>query len=491
MSVHYIRTPLTSLNSSHSAASGIKWTGIGRSLAQLVTWAMTLVVIRILSPDDYGLVAVCAVVVGVIASIAELGLGASIVQAKDPTPSDVSAIFGLVIAVNGLCLLAVALGSGLIAMTFGDPRLEALVSVAALQFLAGAFSSIPEALAYRQLQFKRVAMIDFVSAVSTSVVTLGMALAGAGVWSLVLGTLLGAAIRAAGLVGTSPWIAPSFHFRAVSSHVRFGGALTGSRLAWSLAQQCDVLIGGRFLSEQQVGVYAVAANLAKMPMNKLMAVINQVAFPVVSRMQSDEKQLRWRILNGVRLLGFLVIPILWGIAATAPDLVTLLLGPRWGEAVLPLQLVSIVVPVQMLSNVFSTAVTGFGRVDVELKNMLIAGLVIPATLFVGVRAGASGLAAGWAVGTILALLLNLPRALRVLGVDAVDVWRSVRAPLVGGAAMLLALLWLRSVLSEWSELARLVAMTATGAGVYVSLVVAVDRMMFVDMWRFLKVIRRA
>jgi teichuronic acid exporter len=453
-----------------AAAAGLKWASIAKVVCQCVTWVITLVVIRLLDPADYGATAVAAVFVSVLATVAELGLGASLIRAHELDEGEVGRIAAASIALNLACTIVIVAASPLLGWLYQDPRIGTIAATSALTLLLAALATVPESLLYREMNFKRLAVVDVASTVVGSVATLLLALGGMGVWSLVLGPLSGSLARAVLVIALSRWIRPIFSLRGLAGHLRFGGALTAGRLAWQASQQCDVLIGGRFLSESALGLYAVSVHLARMPLNKVMSVINQVALPAVARLQSDRAALASHTLHAIWLLSFLTVPILWGLSSVAPELVIVVLGDQWIDASMPLQVAALAMPLQLFANVMSTVLAGLGRADVELRNMLTTlGLTVVAVL-IGSQFGVIGLTVGWSVAAVGALAVNMPRTNRVIGLALPAIAGAVRAPLFAGLCMYAGVTALRHLLDDLGNTLRLGALVAVGAAIYVVVV---------------------
>jgi teichuronic acid exporter len=474
-----------------AAAAGMKWASLAKIAAQAITWSITLVVIRVLDPADYGIAAVAAVFVALLGSIAELGLGAALVQARSIGEEEAARVAGAALALNAAGAVLVVLASPAIGWIFGDPRIGTVAAVSSATLVLNAFATVPESHLYREMRFRRLAFVDVISAAAGSGATLAMALAGWGVWALVLGSVTGTFARAVALVSLSRWVRPRFSRDGLAVHLRFGGALTAGRLAWQTAQQCDVLIGGRFLSEAALGLYTVSAHLARMPMHKVMSVINQVAFPAVARMQDDRERLAGRLVDATALLGLTTVPLLWGLSSVAPEFVRVVLGAQWIEAVTPLRLAAVVVPVQLLSNVFSTALTGLGRADVELRNMVTALVVTAGAVLVGVQAGATGLAAAACVASPLALALNVRRTNAVLCLPARGMLAAVRGPVLAGVVMYAAVTAARELLGGTDPLLRLPVLIFTGAVFYVGAITLFDRRSWVLLGYAARVLKAA
>lgn len=460
------------------AIAGLKWGLVAKLLIQLFSWAVTVLVIRLLVPADYGLMALCAVVLAVVSGVAELGLGASLIQARNLSQADLARVAGILLVLNITCAAVVALAAPLIASVFGHPRLELIIRVASVQLLLAALAAVPEALAYRDMRFKWLAAVDTASAFGASAATLGLALYGAGVWALVLGSLTGAGLRTALLIARSPFVRPVFGLRGIGHFLRFGGAWSGARFAWQLTYQADVLIGGRFLSETALGTYSVASQLANLPLYKAMSLVNQVAFPAIARLQDELPRMRRRILDGIRMLGFAAVPALFGLSAVAPELVQVVLGERWSAVVLPLQIMALVAPMRMLATLLATAISAVGRADVELVNTLVSLGVFVAAFLVGVRFEVTGLAAAYAAAVALSFIVNFRRTVRVVGISLREIGGACGSTVVAGLAMLVAVAAVRPLLGVEADVLRLPSLVAAGAVTYLGVLVLLDRAIF-------------
>lgn len=471
------------------AAEGLKWSGIAKIAGQGVSWAVTLAVFRLLTPADYGLMALAMVLLSVVAGVAEFGLGSSLIQMPALERRDMARVGGALAALNIGCGLVMALCAGLFAELLGDARLEPILQVLSLTFLLTAIESVPLSLAQRRMDFKRLAGIELAATLLGSVLTLLLAWLGAGVWALVAGNLSGAALRTVLYVALGGFVWPSLDFRGIGSHLRFGGAVTVTRLLWQLTYQADMLIAGRLFTRDAVGFYSVSMHLATLPMNKVMGIINQVAFPAVAQLQDDLSRLRQRLLESLRMLALAAVPGLWGISSVAPEFVDVVLGDRWHEAIVPLQLVSFVVPLRMLGAVLATAVTGIGRAQIELRNTIVGAIVLPAAFFTGAQWGPSGIALSWVAAIPVTFLLNFPRTLGALGIGLADLLAATRAPLVAGAAMYGAVTLVRLPLDGLDELTRLPILVLAGGAAYLAVAQLADRTIWIDARKLAAAIR--
>ena len=473
-------------------SSGFRWVALGKLSTQLITWGMTFFVLRLLDPSDYGVVALSSAITLLFGMIAEFGLGSAIVQAKSVSRVQLANLFGYGLAIN-LLIVVLLLGlAPLVLLVYSDERLPLVIQVASLQFLFSAFCLLPDAKMRREMRFELMAKIEFFLGVVTGLCTLGMAYAGYGYWSLVISPLAAALVRTLLLNWTSgEWVAPRLSVQQTQDLLKFGGVILLARIAGHFLSQADVLIAGVFLSKEAMGVYAVAIQLATMPLSKVMMVINQVAYPALSKMNREEGLRADRLLHGGRLVSYVLFPVLWGLAVVAPFVVPLVIGPKWQEAVLPLQLVCLALPLRAVSTMITTAVAAAGRADLELWNTLSGCVIFPALFYFGAQHGVVGLSWAWVFGTPLMVLVNLIRSGRVLGIGALDVLGALWRPLFCAGVMYLSLFALQFThmldVHRWSHLLLAIAL---GALIYGLLLSRVDRPAFHQLLSFFGVRRR-
>jgi O-antigen/teichoic acid export membrane protein len=210
------------------------WIGGTRLLGQAVTWLITIVVIRILTPDDYGLLALATVFVGFLSIFAEAGLGSALVQAPEVDDGKLRAIFAAAILINSAFILLLIACAPFIAHFFSDTRLASVITVLSAQLVLSVFTVIPAAMLTRRLDFRRLSLVSVTGAICGSL-HVGPRALGYGVWSLVGGNLVGAALNTAALNFIAPFLRwPDFSFRGARRLLVFGGQFTGARILWYL-----------------------------------------------------------------------------------------------------------------------------------------------------------------------------------------------------------------------------------------------------------------
>jgi teichuronic acid exporter len=417
--------------------TGLKWAAGARLMGQVVTWGITIVVMRLLTPGDYGLLSLATIFIAFIGLVAEIGLSAGVIQAREIELSQLRAIFGAVIAMSVLlCLLLVFLLAPAAAAYFSEPRLELVMQVLAFQFLPNAFTVLPIALLERELAFRGRSLIDLVTAIAGSLLTLGLALYGLGVWALVWGTLAVAALRALGLNLIRPFIhAPSFSLSRAGHMFRFSRDVVLTRLLWFFYSQADSFIAGKMLGTHSLGLYSVSMHIASLPVQRVSAIINQIAFAAFARANRESGRVDFHTRSSVRALSFFAFPVLWGMSSVAPEFISVVLGKQWEPAIQAFLLLCLVMPLRMLSPVLHSALQGIGRADVSLRNTAFAAVAMPITFYIGCKFDLVGLALAWVLAFPLVFLGNLLRSLPHLKLQLTDFLAAMKAPALISAVM--------------------------------------------------------
>lgn len=405
------------MNLKSQALSGFRWSASVKLASQIITWTITLVVIRILSPADYGLLAMATVFVAFLAMFSEFGLGAAVVQKTDMDDRLLRQVFGVVLIIHFSLAALLAIAAPLIAEFYAEPRVIPVIRVLSLQFIFAGFAVIPDAQLMRRMEFRNRSLLDLSGAIISSFTTLAMALCGAGVWALVAGSILGQIWKTVGINWLSPFLHwPDFSVKGMRSLLRFGGHITAAQIFWIFFSQVDILICARWLGNEVVGIYSVAMHLASLPGQRISGLVNQVAFPTFSRMQNELVKVGESVLLGTRVLSFFAFPVLWGMSSIAPEIVDVILGTRWTPVALPMQLLALVIPLRMIGNFVSTAMQGIGRSDIVLRNAIWASVLAPPAFLIGVNwGGLLGLSLAWTIVAPLASLQGLVRGLPAIG----------------------------------------------------------------------------
>jgi len=465
--------------------SGLRWIAVTRFSTQLISWASTIVVMRLLSPDDYGLMAMAVIFISFCQMINELGLGAAIVQKKELTEIQLKQVFGLVLLLNGFLFVLLLMGSPLIAKYFNEPKLTKVVPVLALQFLFIAFSVIPNASLTRNMNFRSISIVGIISALSSSFITFSLAWFGFSYWALVFGSLAGVMIRTIGLNIANPFIkCPSLNFSGFRDMAKFGVYVSLQRILWYVYSHADVFIVGKILGTTLLGYYSVAMNIASLPMQKVGGIINQVGLPAYSKLQNDRELAAKYALKISRIIAFVAFPVFFGISSVAPEMVLLLIGEKWAPAIFPIQLLSLIIPLRTLNISFGPAVNGLGRPDINMRNTAVACIVIPLSFIIGVKWELTGVSIAWLVSYSLWFLFMLTQSLPVIGLSMRSFFRAFQGPFFIAAVMYFTVYMTKTGLNKLhiNDVFTFTILITVGAAVYAAGMLLFYRDMCREVW---------
>lgn len=386
---------------------------------------------RTLNPEHYGIAAMTATFIALISLGAEFGFGTAIIQAKQISTKECSSVFSAALLFSLACYCILFLASPLIAKFYNEDAVTKTLQVSGLSLILIATATVPEALLKRELNFRKLSIIELATTLVASACTLSLALLNFGYWALIAGPIAGLTFRAIAFHATTKkLLLPSTSLTPALSLIRFGGKIATARLAGYFVTQSDILLAGKYLGKESLGLYSAAVDLALMPMNRIMSIVNQLALSSLSKTSRENPEERIPTLfTGLTLTAYIVFPCLWGIASIAPTLIPQLLGSKWIAAVLPLQIICATLPLKVIGNYISTATISFGRADLEVKDKLTALAIFPTSFIVGVQFGINGLAVAWAIALPLTTLINLNRFQRAFSITHKDISNAVIKPI--------------------------------------------------------------
>lgn len=454
--------------------SSLAWTASTKYIAQGFSWLCFLLVVRILDPADFGLMAEASLTIGFFSMMGELGVGAALIQKDNLSTNEIARNFGFILIVNGaLCVLLLA-GAPLIASYFNEPRLVPMLQAMCAVFILMALYALPQSVLMREMEFKARSLIELMATVVSSLTTVTAAFGGAGVWALVWGSLALHAMFMVGYSVVSPQrIWPQFSLVGMSRFISFGGYLTAERMVWYFSAKADIFIGGKFLLSNALGIYSVAMSLASLPLEKLSPILTQVAFPAFAKIQNDHQKVGEYFLKAVRLFANVVFPVCGGIIIAAPEGVRLVLGDKWIGVIVPLQLLTLIVPLRCIGVLYSPALTGLGMPRVAFMNVVVNASIIGMAFVVGAwSAGLLGLCYAWVVGYLLVFVVISGPSLRCLGLSNRKLYAALFFPCTATIIMMVTVFGVAHLLSGQPDVLVLGVKVSLGMVLYLVLTIS-------------------
>lgn len=459
----------------------VLWRSGSQIVAQLITWTATFLVIRLLSPSDYGLFAMTQAILVFLTLMSGHGFANALVRRETISPHEIRQVFGMLLLLNlGLACVQVALAP-LAAAYFRQPLVAELLTVQALLYLTTPFIALPQALLGRRMNFKRQAQVHLLAATLGAVAALGCAWSGWGVWTLVAAALVYFGTQAVGLTWAArSLVVPSFRFAGAGHLFSYGGAMLAVQLCWFAQSQSDVFIAGRLVDPHQLGLYTTALFLTQIFASKFVPPLNDVAFAAYAQIKDRPGAVADAFLKGVRLIFLIALPFYFGLAVTADPLVRTVLGPKWVEAIPIVRLLAWAMPFMTLQILFQPATNALGRAGVTLRIAMAGAVLLPLCFLAGIQFGIIGLAWAWLIGFPLYTATTIAVALPVIGAPLAGLARAIAPALLAASAMAAAVLGLDLLLPPMGAGARLAILVPFGAATYCGLLFAFARPLVED-----------
>jgi len=443
------------------------WAGAGNVIKAALTFGLSILLARLLDPSHYGLIGVVMAFVNILLVIQDAGFGQAVVYFNEteetlPTYHTVTVLSGVAMAA-----LTVPFGPAL-AWFYGMPELTLLAPVLGLSLIFGGLRSVPQGLLMKELRFKALAVVETVAGVAAGVAAVLLALAGAGVWSLVANILLGAGLQTLLTCRLRPGrYTRRWKPEVIRRVLDYGLPLTGSRILWQLYLNSDALIIGKVLGQTPLGYYSYALRLARFMSERVFGIVNRVSFPSFASMKDDRPRLvaHWHLLT--EALGLLQFPAMLALAMNAEDFVLVVLGEKWLPAALPLRLLCAAEAIRSVQVIMPPLLSAVGRTDLVLRYNVVNAIALPVAFAAGCYfGGLVGVGVAWTTVYPVLVLHLLKYTVMVSGGSYLEYLRSLRAPLLVTAACLAAMLpfdWLFG--AGWT---RLLARSAAGGACYLA-----------------------
>lgn len=448
--------------------SAVIWRSGTQIFAQLVAWISTFLVIRILTPADYGLFAMTSVVLVLLTLFNGMGFVTAAIQQRDGGERQLRQLFGLLLLFNGALAAIQVLVAPLIAAYYRQPIIADLLRVQALIYLTNPFYGLGYAVLTREMDFRRQGHVNIASALVGALAALGGALAGWGVWTLVYAPLAGFAVRGLGmLLAARAFIRPSFDFRGAQALTGAGGIIIAGHLFWFVQTQADIVIAGRLLSPTEIGFYSTALFLAQLFVNKVVPPLNEVAFSAYAQIQDDVTAVAQGFLKSVRVVMLLAVPFCLGLASVAEPAVAVMLGEKWLPSAPLVSLLALAMPFMTLHVMFAPALNAIGKSGIVTRGTVFGAVLLPAAYLVGASlAGAKGLALAWLLGFPVLTAVTAFWTLRAIAVSPAQLVHALAPPCLAGLGMALTVAAVDMFTAEPASPLRLAALVASGGLVY-------------------------
>lgn len=458
------------MNNSLHFVSGLKWVAIFRFAGSAISWVATLLVLRFLTPEEYGIVGMAMVFVGLAQILAEFGIGSTIMSMSQLSEEDEAQLHAVSIFLGIAAFFVTLTAAYPISLYYRESEIIPLIAALGLPLLFNGAAAVPLARGMKALDYWGTAIIDLIRSSIGAVVSLVLAFQGAGVWAIVGGQVVASLSATAFLLVRfkTPFRFPAL--RRIRVYLKYSIEILAHRIALVVSESMPAIIGGRFVGKAGVGDYMFAYTLTSIPGEKIVSPMMLVATPILTRLQTDPDQLRKWLYKLIKIVSILTFPLLVGLILVSELLVEIVFGKQWNNSVLSIQILAIynlfLQAMAPFSKVFM--VTGWARLNRQLSTISVS--VFPIAIIIGVHwIETSGLALSWWVTIPIFLVPSLVFLKRLISFDAVMFARALGVSTFCTTCMAgSVLLTIHTV--NGSELLRLISAITVGGVVYVALI---------------------
>lgn len=386
---------------------GLAWSMIERFATQGVQFLFGIILARLLSPDDYGIIAMPLVFLAIAQCIIDSGFSTALIRKPELTEDDLSTAFYFNIGIGILCYAVLFFSSPLIADFYHTPILSSLLKVTALAVLFNPLCAVQQAILTRKIDFKTQAIVSLSGAVVSGIVGLYMAYNGFGVWSLVFQQVGGYVMRTILLWILGKW-KPKRKWSWESFHYLwgFGSKMLGSGLLDTIYNNIYPIVIGKYFSAQDLGNYTRAQQFSSLPSSNVTGVLQRVTFPVLSSIQNEDERLAKNYRKILKLSAFLVFPMMLMLSAIANPLVRILLTDKWIGCVILLQIVCFQMMWYPIHAINLNLLTVKGRSDLFFRLEIFKKIMGVCIMFITIPHGIIWMVSGGIVSSMLSLIIN-------------------------------------------------------------------------------------
>lgn len=465
-------------------ARGVFWSYGSFAVSKAAVLVATAVLARLLTPEEFGIVAVATVVVTFLAVVQGLGLGAALIQRRGDIERASNVVFTLNLILGVVLTGVVFVIAPLVADYFREPAATPLLRTLGLTFTLEALGSVHLVRMQRDLRFDRVFIPDAGRSLLKGTVSVALAFAGMGAWSLILGQLAG--VMAAVVLSwvMFPW-RPHLTIDGPLARklISYGLPLFGVSVMWVLSVNLDYVIIGRRLGSEALGIYTLAYRLPELLVVSLMIGVNRVVFPAFSTLQGSREGLRRGFLMATHYMVLVTFPLSIGLAIVADPVVRVTLGSEWLDAIPVLRVLAIFVLVASMMDADGDVYKAVGRPGLLFKlNLFHIVLLVPA-LLIGVQHGLVGVALAHLLATSITRVVRTIVISRFLELPISEIAAQWRTAILGGIALAVMAGAAMFLTAGASSVVQLIAAVLAGAAGYFAVLAVLEGRQISDLIR--------
>lgn len=456
-------------NLHNKTVNAVFWSGIERFGQQSIQFVIGIILARLLSPREFGLIGMLAIFFAVARSIINSGFGSALIQKKDATHIDESSIFYFNVVLGFVGAGILCLAAPLIAKFYEIPILVPLTRIFSITLIIGSFSIVQTSLLSKIFDFKTQAKAGLAATLISGLVGITLAFCGFGVWSLIALRLCSSFIRTVLYWGLSQWRPTlEFSFSALKSMFGFGSKMLFSGLLNTIFNNIYLLLIGKLFSATALGFYSRAKSTQQIPVKLINNIIGRVAFPVFSSIQHDKEHLKRGIRKAIKTLAMVNFPMMVGLALVARPLVLVLLTEKWEPCVPYLQLLCVAGMIFPIHAINLSVLKARGRSDLFFRLEILKKIMTVIAISITYRWGISAMICGGIATSCIAFFINTHYTGKLLNYTGINQVRDL-LPIFAVVGIMGTVVYAIGLISFSSELLELITSVSVGTLLYLAL----------------------
>ena len=469
---------------------GIGWSGISRFIQLLFQFGITAILARLLTPNDFGLLAMVVVFTSFVTIFRDFGLTAALIQCKGVTEEHLSSSFWINILLGFILALALSFLAPAIAYFYREDRLTLITIALASTFSISSFGIVQTALFTKEMNFKLLAIVTILTVTISGTVAVWLAFSGFGVWSLVWQSIISSSVTVILLWNFSSW-RPKILFKwyRVKELLGFGINFTGFSFVNYFSRNLDNLLIGKFLGLSPLGFYNLAYRLLLFPISNISRVIGQVMFPSLSVIQNDKSKVCHAYMKATRYIATVTFPLMIGILIVAPQFIRVIFGPQWERSIFLVQILALVSLIQSIGTLNGIIYQSQGRTDIQFRAGSVFAIIVSFSFIIGLRWSVEGVTVAYAIASLLLIYPSLAIPFRLIDLKVSHFIKQFNTVFLATAGMgilvFLLRLFMENALKE-SNFIILITTVIVGAISYVSFLFLLDKNLYKDIFQLFK-----
>jgi len=455
-----------SLDLKRRVVRGAGYTFLGMALRVLLTIGSTAVLARLLTPEDYGLVGLASIVTELTAALTNVGLSAILIQRSRLARIQCDTVFWFSIGVGGALFLILAALAPVFAQLLGDPRVGPLLRVLPIMFLLEQLTIVQHVAMMRLMLFDLDLRVQLAALLGRICISITFAALGWGPWALVAGSIGGKLLEIACMWWAIPY-RPRARFQTafMRSNIRASASILSLGGVRYVMGNVDFLVVGRMFGAAELGYYQAAYTLSSELRNRLAGPLQKVLYPAYARVREEPERFRRGVSTSLKLLSTAVVPLGFGMSATAHELIPILYGPQWHAAIPMLQALGIAGATMAIFSLTGSVMSALRQWELMLKISLYGSPVRIAIILSGSYWGPVGVAWAFTIAQLSGFVAGVI-ATKMCGMSAGQYARTLWPAMASGGLMILAVTLLRPQLLHLQVFERLGVLVLAGAIVY-------------------------